>query len=211
MTQSPPKAALLIDDVLPEFDETIVEHVVIDAQPDTVYEAVSNMDFLEISSPLMDAAMFVRGLPGRIGRRMRGDEPLPAPPSATLADMFDGTGESEVFQDWVGLGEDPPHEIVFGAAGKVWQPDIEWKPLSAEEFADFDEPGFAKIAANFSLREYGDNRTLLTYEARTANTDADSRRRFRRYWWLVHAFVGVVMRAALRTAKDLAERSDRAA
>lgn len=207
MTQPPPKAALLIDDVLPEFDATIVEHLVVDAQPEAVYAAVRSMDFLEISSPLMDAAMFVRALPDRIGRRMRGDEPSPAPPSATLADMFDGSSESEVFQDWVGLGEDPPREIVFGAAGKVWQPEIEWKPLSTAEFATFDEPGFAKIAAGFSLREYGENRTLLTYEARTSNTDDDSRRRFRRYWWIVHVFVGVVMRAALRTAKELSERT----
>ncbi len=206
MTQSPPTAVLLIDEVLPEFDETIVEHLVIDAPLDTVYAAVRSMDFLEISSPMMDAAMFVRGLPDRIGRRMRGEEPPPTPPSATLADMFDGTSESDIFQDWVGLGEDAPHEIVFGAAGKVWQPEIEWKPLSAAEFPTFDEPGYAKIAAGFSLREYGANRTLLTYEARTANTDDDSRRRFRRYWWLVHVFVGVVMRAALRTAKDLSER-----
>lgn len=204
MTQTSTKAKLLIDELLPDFDETIVEHLVVDAPLDVVFSAVRTMDFLEVSSPMMDAAMFVRALPERIGRKMRGDE-APPPESATLADMFDGPG-SELFTGWVGLAEDAPHEIVFGAAGKVWQPEIEWKALRAEEFAGFDEPGFAKIAAGFSLREYGEGRTLLTYEARTANTDEESTRRFRRYWWLVHVFVGVVLRAALRTAKKLAER-----
>ena len=208
MTEIPTKTALLIDGILPQFDETIVEHLVIDATLDTVYAAVRGMDFLEISSPLMDAAMFVRGLPEQIGRKVRREESARAPDSARLADLFDGTGESELFGDWVGLAEDPPREIVFGAAGKVWQPEIEWKQVPAAEFAGFDEPGFAKIAAAFSLREYGEDRTLLTYEARTANTDADSKRRFRRYWWLVKVFVGVVMRAALRTAKTLSEKEE---
>jgi hypothetical protein len=184
MIQSPPKAALLLDDVLPEFDETIVENIVVDADPEIVFAAVRNMDFLEISSPLMDAAMFVRALPGRIGRRVRGDEPAPTP-AAKLSDLLDGI--------------------------KVWQPEIEWKPVPAAEFASFSEPGFAKIAAGFSMRSYGKNRTLLTYESRTANTDEESRRRFHRYWWLVRVFVGVVLRAALRTAKDLAERQENAA
>lgn len=104
-------------------------------------------------------------------------------------------------------GGGSPPELVFGAIGKVWQPDIEWKPVPAADFANFAEPGFAKIAAGFSIRNYGESRSLLSYEARTAGTDEESRRRFRRYWWLARRFVGVVMRAALRTARDLAEPS----
>lgn len=199
------RATLLIDEILPEFDETIVEHLIIEARPGAVYAAVRNMDFLEISSPVMDAAMWVRALPERIGRRLRGEQAASAPTAATLGELLDGTSKSEVFTGWIGLGEDRPNEIVFGAVGKVWQPDIEWRTVPATEFADFEESGFAKIAAGFSFREYGNNRTLMSYEARTANTDHDSRRRFRRYWWIVRVFVGVVLRAALRSAKRIAE------
>jgi hypothetical protein len=197
--------AMLIDQLLPDFDETMVEHGLINAPIEEVYRTVRNMDFLDIHSPLMDAAMFVRGVPIRIGRMIRKTPPPPPPPSMRLSDMFDGDVDPEILEGWAPLAEEPPHEIVFGAAGKVWQPDIEWKRVPPEEFAAFDEPGFAKIAAGFSLRSYGKRRTLLSYEARTAGTDEASRAKFRRYWWLVRVGVGFVMRAAVKTAKELAE------
>jgi hypothetical protein len=200
---------MLIDEHLPHFVETVVEHLVIDAPVETVYQTVRDMDFLSIHSPLMDAAMFVRAVPERINRAIRREPPPPPPPVMRLADFFDGDVDREILQGWVPLGEAAPHEIVFGAVGKVWQPDIEWKQIPPEEFTTFDEPGFAKIAAGFSLRDYGEHRTLLSYEARTDGTDEDSRTKFRRYWWLVQRFVGVVMRAAVKTAKDLAEDSHR--
>ena len=46
---------------------------------------------------------------------------------------------------------------------------------------------------------YGAHRTLLTYECRTQTTDADSRQRFLRYWWLIRPFVAHIMRATVAT------------
>ena len=60
------------------------------------------------------------------------------------------------------------------------------------------EPGFGKIACNFSLRPYGDDRTLVTYECRTLATDEAARRGFMRYWRPLAPFIGVVMRSQLR-------------
>lgn len=205
MTTETRVGGMLIDEFLPDFDETIVEHLVIDAPPAEAYEVVRNMDFLSIHSPMMDAAMFVRAAPIRIGRWIRRTPAPPPPPAMRLADMFEGRADPEILEGWVGLGEEPGSELVFGAVGKVWQPDIDWKPVPPDEFADFAEPDFAKIAAGFSIRSYGAGRSLVSYEARTAGTDDESRQRFRRYWWLVRPFVGVIMRAALSTAQDLAE------
>ena len=52
----------------------------------------------------------------------------------------------------------------------------------------------------------------LTYEARTAATDAASRRGFQRYWRVVAPFVGIVMRAQLsviarNVAREMTQRS----
>ena len=199
---------MLIDDHLADYDATIIEHIVIDAPPRVVHQAARNMDFLDVHSPPVDALMFVRGLPDQLRQRLGGSPSAPPPPSMRLADMFDGSADPEVLEGWVGLGEEPGRELVFGAIGKVWQPDIEWRPVIAEEFRTFAEPDFAKIAAGFSVREYGPGRTLLSYEARTAGTDAEARRKFGRYWWLVSRFVRIVMRAAVITIKDLAERSE---
>ena len=52
---------------------------------------------------------------------------------------------------------------------------------SADEFRDFDEPGFAKTVYDLSARELGPNRTLLSGLMRTATTDEHARRWFRRY------------------------------
>jgi hypothetical protein len=90
--------------------------------------------------------------------------------------------------------------------------DITWfdpVPGTPEGFAAFDEPGWGKIAANLSVRPYGNGRSLLSYEARTAMTDEESRKRFGRYWTVVSPFVGVIMQATLRTVRADAESERR--
>ena len=197
---------MLLDQFMAEFDATIAEHLVIDAPPEVVYRATRNLDFLEVSSPLVDTAMFLRGLPDKIARRVRNEPPPPAPPEMHINELFDGTADPEVLQGWLALGEVPDRELLFGAVGKVWQPDIEWKTVKAEEFKDFAEPDFAKIAVAFSLRGYGTGRTLLSYEARTKGTDDEASDKFLRYWWLVRKVVGYIMRAALTTIDENIEK-----
>ena len=198
---------MLIDRALPRFDLTRVEHVVVEADPETTYAAVRRMDFMKVHSPLMDAAMWVRGVPDKVARATgRRSEPPQELPSLTFDGMLVGEG---ALPGWMSLGEDPPREIAFGAIGKFWQLDISWlepMPAMPEEFAAFEEPGWGKIGANLSVRPYGDGRSLLSYEARTAMTDAASRTKFARYWTIVSPFVGVIMRAALRSVKADAER-----
>lgn len=201
---------MLIDEALPDFDATIIEHIVIDAPCDVVHATARNMDFLQIHSPAVDTLMFLRDLPQRVSRRLGRRPPRTPPPGMRLADLFDNTGDPDGLEGWMAVGEVPGRELVFGAIGKVWQPAIEWKSVAAGDFAAFAEPGFAKIAAGFSVRDYGGGRTLLSYEARTAGTDATARRRFLRYWWLVRPFVRLVMRAAVATVKELAESRDAA-
>jgi len=198
---------MLIDEILPEYDTTIIEHLVVDAPGDVVYQTARNMDFLQIHSPAVDALMFTRGLPERLARWLRRRPTPPSPPAMRLADMFDGSGDPDVLAGWSALGEIPGRELVFGAIGKVWQPNIEWRAVTAEEFRQFSQADFAKIAAGFSIRPYGRSRSLLSYEARTAGTDDAARRRFLRYWWLVRRFVHIVMRAAVVSIKESAERN----
>ena len=197
---------MLIDQALSRFDFTRVEHVVVDADLETTYAAVRRLDFMKVHSPLMDAAMWVRGMPDKVARAAgRRTEPPQDLPSLTFDGML--VGEPKL-PGWLSLGEDPPREIAFGAIGKFWQLDISWLepvPATPDEFATFDEPGWGKIAANFSVRPYGDERSLLSYEARTGMTDAVSRTKFARYWTIVSPFVGVIMRATLRSVKADAE------
>ena len=82
-----------------------------------------------------------------------------------------------------------------------------WAQIDAADFEAFTEPGFGKIACNFSLRPYGADRTLVSYECRTLATDETARRGFMRYWRPLAPFIGLVMRSQLRVIE--AETTDR--
>lgn len=191
---------MLIDDYLPEYDVTAVRHTVVEADPETTYRAAMTANLLDLG-PIVRTLGWLRIAPTAVIERTRGRRSEPLPDRLTFRDI----GDSD---EWVRLAEEPGEEFVFGAVGKFWQPAIEWRAVDPEEFADFDEPGYGKIAAALSVRPYGDGRTLLSYEARTTTTDADSRRRFRRYWRLIGPFAGYLMGKALeRMAADAEGRA----
>jgi hypothetical protein len=195
---------LIIDGVLPRYDVTRIDVCVVDAPPDVVYDAARHLDFLEISSRLVDAAMWLRSAPTTVAAKLRGEEPPPPPPSMRLGDLFDHP-EDTGLEGWIGLGEDPGREIVFGAVGAFWEADIPWQTIDPADFREYAEPGMAKIAASFTAIPLGEGRTLLAYEARTVGTNAEASKKFMRYWRFVNRFVGVIMRAALRTIAADAE------
>ncbi|WP_327348402.1 hypothetical protein [Streptomyces europaeiscabiei] len=192
---------MLLDGALPEFGFSRLECVALAAPPPVAYEAARGLDLLTIHSPLVDAAVWARGLPERLRGRS-----MPTPPSLRVADLFDAAGEAGAGQPWVALGENPGREIVFGAVGMPWRASIEWRRVEPEHFTLFDEAGWAKMAAAFVVHPYGTRRSLLTYEARTACTDPTSTARFAHYWTLVSPGIGVVLRGALRAVRAAAEQ-----
>lgn len=189
--------SLALDEQLPRFDAVVRRHAVVEAPPERTYEAVVTADLTE-SGPLVTILNGLRFLPGRIRTIVRGA----APP---IVDDRLALGDLPTEGVWIRLAESPGKEIVFGAVGRVWKPDIEWATVEAEDFRTFDRPGYAKIAAAVSVRPYGDDRSLVSYEARTAGTDAMATRKFQRYWTVVEPFAGYVMARALRKMKAVAE------
>jgi hypothetical protein len=195
--------AMLIDRCLPDFDVTLIEHTVVNADVETTWRALLELDLLDVHSPLLDAAFFVRGLPAKVAAR-RGR----AKPSDVPAELKLGNADERVLEGWLPLGQIENREIALGAVGRFWKPNIEWydvTEMTPDEFAEFEDPGWGRIAASFTLRPYGEGRTLLSYEARTVTNDDESAKRFARYWGLVRPFVGHVMRAALTTVRGDAE------
>lgn len=186
---------LLIESAMPTYDAVIAEHIVVAADPATTFAAARELDLLTVHSPLLDLSMWLRGLPARLSGKA-----APSLPKLVVAEDMGLPG-------WTFLGQRPNLELAFSAVGKFWQPTIEWRTVAAADFSSFDEPGWGKIAANFSVRSYGASTTLLTYECRTVTTDPQSRRRFLRYWRLIRPFVGHVLRATLRQLAANAEAS----
>lgn len=199
------ETGLLIDRYLPRYDVTLIEHVVVDADVATTWRAVHDLDLMRVHTPLMDAAMRLRGVPVAVARLLGRAQPATPPPTELRL-----VGNSVGLPGWLPLADIPEREVVLGAVGRFWQPDIEWYDVGSmtpDEFAGFAEPGWGRIAAGFSLRSYGTSRTLVSYEARTATADPGSARRFARYWWLVRPFVRHIMRATLTTIRHDAERA----
>jgi hypothetical protein len=186
----------LLDQALPVYDVALTEHLVVEAGVDRLYATARDFDFMTVRAPLVSVLMTARALPGRLRRN--------APEAPTRLRLASDLG---ALPGWLVLGQDPAHELAFGAVGRFWTANLQWHQVPVEDFAGFDEPGWGKIGCHLLVRPDGPTRSLLTYECRTATTDPASRRAMARYWWAIRPFVGYILRATLRTIARDAERS----
>jgi len=190
-----PADEAVLDRVMPVWDARILVAEPIDRSAEDAWETLRDFDMMSVRSPLLSASFALRGLPNRLLGR---PEP-PPPPSLRLGD---GVG----LPGWVGLDVVEGREIAAGAIGVFWTPSIVWhQDVRPETFADFDEPGWGRIAIAFSIVPRSATSSIVIYECRTQTTDDDARRCFLRYWRLIRPFVAHIMRAAVRTIKEQAE------
>jgi hypothetical protein len=141
--------------------------------------------------PVLIGLMAVRSLPALLrGRRRR-------PRQGTILEGFLRGG-------FVTLA-DRSHELVVGGVGRFWRASAEVRPVSAGEFPAFREAGYAKAAFNMHVQPAPGGRTLLTTETRIQGTDDHARRRFRRYWLLIHPGSAAIRRAWLCAIRRRAE------
>jgi hypothetical protein len=109
---------------------------------------------------------------------------------------------------FVSIGEEPGRELVVGGIGQMFRASGGRTPIfrDVSEFVAFREPGYAKVAMNFSARPLESGSELRT-ETRVVATDAASRRRFGRYWRLIQPGSALVRCGWLAAAKRRAERA----
>jgi hypothetical protein len=196
---------LLIDQFMPRYDFSIVFSRVFRAPPERSFETVVGSDLFEI--PFFRVLIGARGVPqmiaNSIGNR-RGQSQVPSvAPTFRLRDL-PSIG-------WIALGERPGVELAFGQVSKAWKgtggtPD---EPVTPSSFVDFDQPGFAKVVETTRVDPYGERASIVTTESRVLCTDADSRRRFRRYWLAVAPFTHLLRLIALPTLAKKAEQDIR--
>ena len=191
---------LLIDEFVPRYDFAVVHASVLPARPEACYRAALGVDLLR--DPVIRTLLGLRSLPQRLADRLarqhRATAAAEPPPTFRLGDM--------VRYGWIVLAEEPNVELVLGQIGQPWKSAgaSSGPPVEPAAFADFDRPGFAKIAANIRVEPYGATASILTIETRVALTDPQSLRRFTRYWTLICPFSALIRRIALRlVAADL--------
>jgi hypothetical protein len=176
----------MLDDYLPRYEVHEMHSTGVASSPEAVLDAVHEVTAREV--PLMVFLMLLRA--GPRARRLSGGR--------TILAQFERAG-------FVPLC-DGPDGLVYGAVGRFWTPSGGLRRLDAAEFDAFDEPGYAKAAFSFAVEPRGE-RTLLTTETRVHCPDERARRRFKRYWRLIHLGSAAIRIAWLRAVRRRAERN----
>ena len=184
----------LLDRFLPECEVLERHETRVAAPADVTYLAAREMSLA--ASPVVRAIFRGREL------LMRSSATDERPPQSLIDEVLS--------IGWGVLEQEPGREIVLGAVTQPWKSDVKFRALPPDEFATFDEPGFAKIAWTIRAEPLGPATSRFYTETRVATTDADARKRFRRYWTMVSPGVRLIRRESLRLIRADAERRYRA-
>jgi hypothetical protein len=179
----------LLDRFMPKYDVLERHEIPVDAAAAVTFAAAREMDIYD--SPLVRAIFRGRELLmfKRTQRRV---------PKSLLSETLS--------LGWSVLAEGPDREVVVGALARPWQGDPEFKALPPEEFAAFDEPGYAKIVWTLSAEPRSDSSSVFRTETRVVTTDPRSRALFRRYWSIFSPGILLIRSATLPLVKRDAER-----
>lgn len=171
-----------LDDFLPAYELSERHRIEIDAPASRIDAAFREVSIADI--PLARALWWIR----RLGRPY-GDATKP---------FIGGELPGVVLEDV------PEEGIVLGLTGQFWrllggQHDVA-RPTTAEEFLAYDRADSCKVVIDFRVGQGS-----LATETRVHVADPASRRKFRRYWFVVRPFSGLIRILLLRAARGRAE------
>jgi hypothetical protein len=177
-----------IDAWMPRWDAVERHETRVRAAPDRVWRELTELDFGR--SPVVGVLMGLRRIPALLSRG------APKLGGSRLADLA-GSG-------FTLLETDEGREMVLGIVGRFWRPTSGVERVTAEEFAAWDRPGFARATWNVTLAPDGAGTRVAT-ETRILCTDEASRRAFLRYWRVIRPFSGLIRLEMLRLLRNAAE------
>ncbi len=165
---------------MPRFDVQSAHSTIIAARHGVVYRTTSELD---LSRSLLIRLLFrLRGLPTSALRRDR---------LARLRFKL--------------LQEEPGIEFTLGAIGRFWTPGGQLIDFEPGQFREFATPGYAKAVWSFWVDPVSPDSSRLTTVTRVQCLGDQSRRKFRRYWYLVAPFSGMIRSECLRMVRVAAE------
>lgn len=177
---------MLIDSFAPNPDAVETHSIAIGASREMVYRALWIADLG--GSLIIKLLLLLRALPELVLHGARG---LERDRRITLQHVIDSG---------FGVLANEPQEIVLGITGRFWLPTGNLSPFKREDFDRPVPPDLARAVWNFSIKESGAE-TILSTQTRVVCGDDDSRRKFRRYWFFVRPFSGLIRRVMLRAVK----------
>lgn len=175
---------------LPQYQFSEKHQLLTSAQPGALLDAVMQPGVSE--DPWARRFIQLRELPDRLRGALGGHSGLVAQAPFGI-------------HNFTLLGRDGDHEIALGLVGKFWQADYgQVRMAGPDQFANFGEPGFAKLVLNFSTRPAAMGGTWLHTETRVLCNDIASLRRFTPYWWLIRPVSGLIRQRLLVRVRNAA-------
>jgi hypothetical protein len=167
-----------LETLVPRWDRRERHNKWIDADPDTVWNALRSLTAREVP---------VTRLLFRVRAGFGGAAPNPSLPLV----------EALPFQR---MADRRPSELTVGTVvrSSVRRSRTEvTAPLDLDSFIVFAEPGWTKAAMDFTLEPERDGTRLRT-ETRVVSADDNARRSFALYWLMIRAGSGLIRRDLLR-------------
>jgi len=180
----------LLDRFMPAYDVVERHHVRVAAPAEVTFEAARDQELLDL--PLVSAIFRAREV------AMGGTNRTPAGPRGLLAQTLS--------LGWGVLAEVPGREVVVGTVTQPWKADVVFRALPPVEFAAFNAPGFVKIVWTLRADPTGPDTSIFRTETRAVATDAEARRRFRRYWAFASPGIALIRWLSLVPLRRDAER-----
>ncbi len=179
-----------LDDYLPAWEFSERHSLEIRADPVRVDKALREVSIAEI--PVARALYLLRGL-GRAASDTR-------EPFLGLARIG-----SVTLEDVAGDG------LVLGLTGQFWRlrggTNLP-RPRTADAFLAYDRPDVCKAVIDFRIVEFGLGRCAVSTETRVHVAERAARRAFRRYWFVIKPFSGLIRMLFLRAVRRRAESPD---
>jgi len=187
----------LLDRFLPEPEVDEYHRLKVRAPAAVTFAAAKQMDIQ--ASPVVKGIFWLRAIPSLL----QGQPFRPQGSRGIVAETLD--------QGWGVLAEVPDREIVVGACTQPWHEHVTFLPLPPEEFAAFSEPGYVKIVWTLAAEPAGPGESWFVTRTRVATTDAEARKKFRRYWAPMSAGIILIRYAGLPLVRKQAQRQARQA
>ncbi|MBK9013812.1 MAG: hypothetical protein IPM82_06840 [Saprospiraceae bacterium] len=161
-----------IQSFLPNPRHTEIHRIYVQSKPETAWQTARHFDAAEI--PWVKLLFDIRTLPDKLAGKPIALEEI-------------SVGVDQVVRSGTGfmlLEEIPGKEVVVGSVGQFWHLHIPFAEVAPEDFAQFDQPGWGKLAWAISVEPYRDGSTI-SLELRTTATDQRSWEKLNNYYRII--------------------------
>lgn len=108
--------------------------------------------------------------------------------------------------NFIELEKIPSKQLAIGLIGQFWKVNGNLLNFEAAEFINLHPEGFTKAVWTFCIDRAEPGITLLSTETRILCIGENARKKFRRYWFLIRPFSGLIRKIMLRGIKKIVEQ-----